>query len=719
MSELSGTLDGVGLPAIVRFLVGLRKTGQLRLSQGDWQGELLLTDGQVTGARLGSRNGLAAIDALLEVMPGASFRFESLSQPAGEPSIHLENESLLIHLDEVAERVGRGQRTLPFADAVAHIVPDSETRNGEGEEPVPLDRSTLQTLIAVDGRRSVREIVAQRGSFDALWHLATLAETGLITLDAESAARPAAQAESRNEPAPPLEPPARTAPPRLEPRPGRDAAPELQVLGHCPKLGFEDDPTSSFGRPTRLHRCFAASTPLPLSLDQQRELCLSDHFGTCPRLPSSQATKPARLHPVETPEAEPPRIVRLPVAGQVPAADREATSEPARLRVSSGSVRRDASAGSRSVAAPLRARLQRSPISNGSATVPTPPQSGPVPAETQPSTAVRPEPTTPAARQVPSSAPGVERFGRPPVRLVVGAGVVLVGLAVAVYLLAPRIGSLFGDDNADLSALPNSSLVAAGTPVADIAGLPPTPAAVNASPATSVGSAAAPEVNGVQATAIAAPARAAAAQPDAAAAQATAVPTTAPASAAPATLFDERFASNDANWPSGPQGPALFTSGMYRVMTQKAGQFVAISAPILNLPSDLVISATFHKLNGPPGGGYGIIVRDQGGALRDGTGQNGQYYVLEAGDSGNVGIWRRDGDHWVDLQPWKPSDAVKTGTATNDLTVRAIGDRLSLSVNGTEVASKTDASFTGGLAGVFVGGDGNQVALTHFAIQVP
>ena len=45
MTELSGMLDGVGLPAIVRFLGGLKKTGCLRLSQQDWHGELYLMTG--------------------------------------------------------------------------------------------------------------------------------------------------------------------------------------------------------------------------------------------------------------------------------------------------------------------------------------------------------------------------------------------------------------------------------------------------------------------------------------------------------------------------------------------------------------------------------------------------------------------------------------------------------------------------------------------------
>jgi hypothetical protein len=149
------------------------------------------------------------------------------------------------------------------------------------------------------------------------------------------------------------------------------------------------------------------------------------------------------------------------------------------------------------------------------------------------------------------------------------------------------------------------------------------------------------------------------------------------------------------------------------------GQFVAIGAPIADVLQDVVVNASFRKLSGPAGGGYGIIVRDQSAATHDGATQDGRYYVLEVGDKGEVGIWRRDGDHWADLLPWQRSDAVKPGTATNELTVRASGNRLSMSVNGTQVVSRTDAAYSSGGVGIFVGGDGNQVAVDRFIVQTP
>src|SRR4051794_3084051 len=118
MTELSGTLDGLGLPAIVRFLMGLKKTGYLRLDQQDWHGEIVFVEGQVKGASLGSKTGLVAFDALVESLPAADFAFDSQLEPPTNLSIHLGDETFLAHLEELAARLTSGIRTLPAADSI-------------------------------------------------------------------------------------------------------------------------------------------------------------------------------------------------------------------------------------------------------------------------------------------------------------------------------------------------------------------------------------------------------------------------------------------------------------------------------------------------------------------------------------------------------------------------------------------------------------------------
>jgi hypothetical protein len=53
------------------------------------------------------------------------------------------------------------------------------------------------------------------------------------------------------------------------------------------------------------------------------------------------------------------------------------------------------------------------------------------------------------------------------------------------------------------------------------------------------------------------------------------------------------------------------------------------------------------------------------------------------------------------------------------VTARALGQRLTLVVNGMEVTSLEDAVLTEGAVGIFVGGDLNGVALERLIVQVP
>jgi hypothetical protein len=213
---------------------------------------------------------------------------------------------------------------------------------------------------------------------------------------------------------------------------------------------------------------------------------------------------------------------------------------------------------------------------------------------------------------------------------------------------------------------------------------------------------------------------------------ATAVLSAAPAiDAAPRTLLDEHFLRT---WPNDPRGTAWFSDAnsipsdggrsvshqsaynAYNLFARQPGQFVAIRAPIADVPADVTVSGTFHKVGGPPGGGYGLIVRDQSIGAGDGIDQNGQFLVAEVGDRGEVGIWQRADSHWIDLVPWTPSPLVHPGNASNELKVELAGNRLHFDVNGSQAAD-VEVGFSGGSVGLFVGGDLNQVQLDRLLVQ--
>jgi len=183
-------------------------------------------------------------------------------------------------------------------------------------------------------------------------------------------------------------------------------------------------------------------------------------------------------------------------------------------------------------------------------------------------------------------------------------------------------------------------------------------------------------------------------------------------------LLDERFGSNVRGWPNDELGSAWLADGSYHLVPRDPGRFVAVGVPGTDGLQDVVLSADFRKLGGPAGGGYGLILRDQTLVARDGHSQVGRFYVFEVGDRGDIGVWLRDQDRWVDLLPWTASDAVHPGREANQLMVSAIGDRLSFMVNGVAVASQQDTLLQRGSLGVFAGGDGNDVELDRVSVRV-
>jgi hypothetical protein len=191
------------------------------------------------------------------------------------------------------------------------------------------------------------------------------------------------------------------------------------------------------------------------------------------------------------------------------------------------------------------------------------------------------------------------------------------------------------------------------------------------------------------------------------------------------TVYDERPAPGMAGWSEDATGVARMTADGYRLAARRPGEFVVRATPVTAPLRDAVVTGDFRKVGGPAGGGYGLVVRDQGpeaGPAQgpgEGPGQRGRFYVLAASDRGEVGVWRRDGDRWIVLLPWTPAAAVLTGSEVNELSVQTRGEGLTFAVNGTAVAAVDGALLDAGAVGVFVGGDQNEVVLDRFAVRVP
>jgi hypothetical protein len=172
-------------------------------------------------------------------------------------------------------------------------------------------------------------------------------------------------------------------------------------------------------------------------------------------------------------------------------------------------------------------------------------------------------------------------------------------------------------------------------------------------------------------------------------------------------------------WINDPTGTAWFASGVYHLYARDSGHFVATGVPLNQPLRGARLSAQFHKLGGPSGGGYGLIFRDQSATSeRDGRNQSGAYLVAEVGDRGDIGVWQREQDRWIDIVPWTRSDAVHADRQPNALTVITSGFTVQVQVNGMLVADfNYDRLPPGGGVGIFTGGDLNEVALDWLRID--
>ena len=166
--------------------------------------------------------------------------------------------------------------------------------------------------------------------------------------------------------------------------------------------------------------------------------------------------------------------------------------------------------------------------------------------------------------------------------------------------------------------------------------------------------------------------------------------------------FDATFTTRQPGWPENAPF-VVWANGAYQLNARTRDQFVAVAAPLPGPVGDFTLSGTFRKTGGLPGGGYGFVLRDQQTSDRNGANQTGRFYVVEIGDRGEIGMWRRDDDQWTDVLTWTGPAAVRRDREPNELVVHAVGGNFTLVVNSVEIASLSDFALAEGGVGLFAG----------------
>ena len=167
------------------------------------------------------------------------------------------------------------------------------------------------------------------------------------------------------------------------------------------------------------------------------------------------------------------------------------------------------------------------------------------------------------------------------------------------------------------------------------------------------------------------------------------------------TLFNDEFSQEqDCGWAlydrSGAE--AEIADGALRITTAQPGE-IWWTNPGRTL-SDVILTASVEVVSGPADNAFGLICRYQ-------SPDNFYLFLISSDGYYAIGKYQSGSDQIIYLSgdgQYQFSEAIAQGTAgvANEMRATCIGDELTLSVNGTQVASVTDPTFVTGDIGVAV-----------------
>ena len=185
--SLQGTFDTLPVTELLGLLVRARKTGVLRLETESAEGRLWLVSGRCRAVESGEQTGPTGTPGELQErladacfaaahQETGSFRFADGEEPPWPTAYDVAVE------DAVAEV----HRRLDEWEAIRRVVPSLDHRPRLRPElagsPITLDAEQWRLLVALDGRRSVRDVVhrTERSVLDVCRAVKDLVERGAV-----------------------------------------------------------------------------------------------------------------------------------------------------------------------------------------------------------------------------------------------------------------------------------------------------------------------------------------------------------------------------------------------------------------------------------------------------------------------------------------------------------------------------------------------------------
>jgi hypothetical protein len=161
-------------------------------------------------------------------------------------------------------------------------------------------------------------------------------------------------------------------------------------------------------------------------------------------------------------------------------------------------------------------------------------------------------------------------------------------------------------------------------------------------------------------------------------------------------LYEDDFSDPNSGWPASADADkaASYADGKYLIQAFTASQDVW-AHPGEDF-SDVTIEVDATKFSGPDNNDFGIICRF--------VDDNNFYFLMASSDGYQVIGKYQDGEaSFLSSEQMETTSAVNQGSATNHLRADCVGSTLTLYINGQQVSTVTDTSFTSGDIGLTVG----------------
>jgi hypothetical protein len=163
----------------------------------------------------------------------------------------------------------------------------------------------------------------------------------------------------------------------------------------------------------------------------------------------------------------------------------------------------------------------------------------------------------------------------------------------------------------------------------------------------------------------------------------------------PNMLFTDDFSDSGSGWDvyNDANGDVSYAGGGYRILVTTTDMMLW-GNPYQSFQNDVRIKVEAAKSSGPDDNALGIICRYQ-------DVDNFYMFIISSDGYAGIAMYKNNEFSMLSGESMDLSAAINLGAATNQIEVTCIGSTLTLLVNGTQAATATDVSFSGGDVGLF------------------